>query len=920
MNTHLGRTVLICAVLLAAGLESPAAAATAPLVLEGFEDDSTTAKNPSVRIVKSAPGLTQGVAAAELAPGGAVAVKASGADIARLPWLRIDTHHSGDGTRGLQITINSTGFGHRARGHVQTGKDTLAFPLTMVVPAAAEKTDKRVFAIVVTNASDIPIVIDNIRLEPLVRTPRGAVLWDFGRTGGAVWPGFARKGVSSKSMKWKGDISYYGGYSVPYLDPLTQDFIGPYSSNWGSNTRTPVAIAAPAQKSMAAWLWVTHYGNRYYQPQEYRCRAAMGRPVGRKLTAGQLVGPAGLLEGAGGLWTPKWYAEDYADHFVTLMPFTMPKGVGMIELGNCQMAALAMAPSAGRSAMASCIKQIQSELVRYRRQFVMKQLNRNLCSLKPTEAEKKAGLMLFETPGDEAFTGLWKPRADQRAWAIHKLAQPGGTIRIPLAFVPLQKKFMAFSVITGSLRSDSDSMLPLNRSSVQIDHIHWVPEVRKGVTIRRPWLLASKSPPVEVRGIGYVWLTITIPSQAKEGLYRGTWKLGSGVARTNLPVEIEIVNCGRRNDKNAETFTLASHGLPSASTIYSSALSALPKAKQQKLKSDVFRQVRATGVNAYAFPAAEITSGDSSGTYVVNTADMQTAIDNFPFKELPGPMFLSLSQALGRMSWGKKSTKKAVLDKAIAQTNALCSQYSINRRYFHFGYSAGLADTTSSAGLTTRLAGAKLLASENCPVVIHTRSSALKALSPVDFSMKLMPVSALIITPDSPFLASQIADFRKLSGTREVYLHSPYADRFAMGFLTAAVRADGCVLAKVFMAGGPYNGYYLNGAGLVAPQLGGKLAQTASAFRLKQAQDDRNLMNHARTLLIKATQADVTAKELSGILSEIESRARALTTLRYDYMKFATTRVSHAEMDSWRASLLNAMGAVNRRLGGPKRQ
>jgi hypothetical protein len=263
------------------------------------------------------------------------------------------------------------------------------------------------------------------------------------------------------------------------------------------------------------------------------CRPAAGRRVGKKLTPGQLVGPDGLLEGEGGPWTPKWCAGDYADHFVTLMPFSMIKGKAVLEFGNCQPAAMAMAPTAGRSAMTACIKQIQNELVRFRRQFVMKDLNRNICRLKPTGAEKKLGLMLFRVPPDEAFTGAWKPRADQRAWAIHEIARPGGTIRVPLAFVPLKRKSVVFSVIPGSLRSDSGSALPVNRKSFQIDYLQLVSEVRGGVAVRRPWLLAAKSPAVAVGEIGYVWLTAAIPPKAREGLYRGTWLCRSPNSRSS---------------------------------------------------------------------------------------------------------------------------------------------------------------------------------------------------------------------------------------------------------------------------------------------------------------------------------------------------------------------------------------------------
>ena len=918
-NDYLGRAVFLCAIVLTARVAPLGADVTAPVLIEGFEKTLTSEGNAKVKTVTSGPGLTQGKSAAELTPGGAISVKVRGADITALPWLRIDTHHTGDGTRKLEILAVSGSVSHNVQGYVQTGKDTLAFPLTTVISPVAKEPDERVFTITITNSDDIPIVVDNLRLEPLVRKPRGAVFWDFGKSTGQVWPGFTRQGVASKNIKWTGLISHYAEYSLPYPDPLTQDFIGPYSSSLGNNSKVPVTITAPKPTPMAAWLWVTHYGKRYSQPQEYMCRTGRGRPVGRKLTPSQLVGRDGLLEGEGGLWTPQWYAEDYADHFVTLMPFTMPQGNATIELGNCQMAAMVMVPTSARSAMTTGIKQIQSELVRFRRQFVMKHLNRNLCRLEPTAAEKKLGLMLFRPPPDEAFTGLWKPRADQRTWAIHEIARPGGTIRIPLAFVPLQRKSVVFSIAPGSLRSDSGAVLVLNRNNFQVDYMQLVPEVRKGITIRRPWLLAARSPTVEVGEIGYVWMNATIPPQVKGGLYRGTWKLGSGSARVDLPIEIEIVDCGRPGAKDAKDIAIISCELPAASTVYAAALPALPKARQQKLKSDVFKQVAATGINAYYFQAVRIAS-NSSGTKYLYPLFMQNALDEFPFKELDGPMFLDLNQALDRLSWGSSKTGKTLLAKAIALTNSLSLKYSITKRYFYFGYSATMANGTSTTGLATRLAGAKQFASEDCPVAIHTHSSVLNELSAADFTTKFRPVSALILTPDSSSLASQIAAFKKLRGTREVYLSLSRADRFVMGFYADAVQADGCLLSTVFMAGGPYNGYHITGTGLVAPQSGGTLVQTVSAFRMKQARDDRKLVHRARMLVAEAISANVVAKEISDVLSEIKSRAESIGALAYDYTQFATTAVSQAEMDSWSASLLNAMGIVNRRLAGAKHQ
>jgi len=225
----------------------------------------------------------------------------------------------------------------------------------------------------------------------------------------------------------------------------------------------------------------------------------------------------------------------------------------------------------------------------------------------------------------------------------------------------------------------------------------------------------------------------------------------------------------------------------------------------------------------------------------------------------------------------------------------------------------------TKVGLATRLTGAARFASADCPVAVGTASTVLKELSPAEFKKKLMPVSALLLSANSSAAASQIAAFKKLDGDREVYLSLPHADRFMMGFYLAAIEADGYFMGGTFMSGAPYNGYYLNGRGLVAAQPGGSLAQTASAFRMKQACDDRELLYHAQALIDKAASAKVSAAEILDVLSEIRSRAASLETMEYDSTRFATEEVSQAEMDSWRASFLGAIGTVSGRLSAPKR-
>jgi len=890
-----------------------AAAKATPKLIEAFEDVAALEVTGQIKSVSEGPGVTQGKAAVELLPEATMHIQLQGADVTALPWLRFDTHHANDRPQGLLISVGS----RKKTGYVRPGGDTLAYPVAWWVGRARELPDTRVVKLIITNVGDTAVVLDNLRLEPIVRTPLGAVLWDLGPNDSKVWPGFTKPRKDDgglKALKKPG----LGEHKLRYPDPLTRDFIGTGRGDFGKNKIQSLSIRTPQAKSMAAWAWLTHYGHKYVQPQEYAFRPAVGRAIANRLKPAELLGSKCLLEGADGAWTGQWYSRSYGDHLVTLAKFAMVKGRTTIELGNCQLAALAMAPTGSRAAIASAVKHINGELRQYRRQFSMGRLERNLCKLEPTEAEKQQGLMLFRVPPDEAFTGTWKPRADQRAWAIHDICRPGGTLHIPLAFVPLDKKITAVSFTVRLLRPETGPVLPMGKNNVRVDFIRPVPEVRGNTAISRPWLLSEKSPAIEAGEIGYAWLTVTIPPGSRPDLYKGTWRVNCGRARVDMPVEIEIVGGAPLASK---ALTVASWRLPDAYEAYSTVYSSLAKPKQKALQNEAFNDVTAAGVNAFVFRSVDAATS-SSGKRELSFGNVRKALDRYPFKEFSGTVFFNLHSALGHTKWAKGSADRAHMQDVIAATNELRKEHAIARAYFYFGFSSHKDKAQYDIGLLTRLAAAQRLAGKSCPAAVGTTSSVLMDFETDEFAKRFQPVSALIVNPNSLAAASQISAFKKLGGQREVFLTLPFADRFAMGFYLAALGADGCFIPHLFMTyGGPYSGYSINGHGLVAPRPGGGLGQTVSAFRISQGRDDWELFRQARALADKAASSKVPATEILDVLEEIESRTAAIKEIEDDYdpTLFSSSEVSHAEMDSWRASLLDAMGAVSRRLKPPRR-
>ena len=901
--------VLICAsacVLAGTGL----CAATAPkgedknnaLLIEGFEDISRVRlQGAEAKAIKEGPGVTQGAQAIELPPGAAVTVSMTDDDIGKRPWLRFDTHTAGTNPQILQLSISGGGISRERSGCIQPGKDTLAYPLSLVVPPQAQDAPARTFALQITHVGDSPVVIDNLRLEPLAAAPEGSTFWDFGPSSAIVWPGFKHHSGSGSGVKWRKDLlaSYIRRYSLPYPDPLTGDFVGHYLT---AKSAESIHVDTGRNISMLAWAWVTHYGYYFTQPADYVFRAP-GRSLRRSLSSRQLLGPRGLLEGADGAWTPQWYTEDYANHFAAVLNFTMAKGRAKLDLSNCQLAAMAMGPVSQRSAMFACVQQIQKELARYRRQFIVGLLDRNLCTLEPTDAEKKAGVMVFQPSGDEVFMDTWQPAATDRVPVIRVIGQAGGTIRIPLAVVPL-KRSVAVNIIRPSLRSEAGGRLIMKPGDFGVDFIHRVAEVRSPVVCRRPWLISSKPARVEAGEAAHLWVRLELSPLAKPGVYCGPLGITCGAGRLDVPMEVEVV--GSRQDVRAEPL-IGSKQLPRAYFIYAAALTSVSPKGQRKLQTDVEERARAVGLNAYFVPAARHYMG-KQGLYL-SSSYCQQSLSRHSLKGLRGPMFFDFSSglsALGPMPGSGEALTgyKKRAREAVSATNSLASKYLVGGSCFYIG-SAG-----SRSDLAPLARAVKVLSADDCRIAIGTSLSVLRTIPVREIARQFGPARALLLYPNAPAPLPQIAGFKNLNAGNRVYLSLSRADRYAMGFYASAIGVDGCFISYVFMTGRSHNGFYVNGHGLLALHTGGVIAETVSAMRIKQALDDWDVIQQAEALAGKAASAKVSAAEISTILAEIRLRAAALSALNYSVDRFATMPVSHAEMDSWRASLLNAIGVV----------
>ena len=74
--------------------------------------------------------------------------------------------------------------------YVQSGKDTLALPLSWLVADVGGRWPKGDVRVSLTSAGDAAVIVDNVRFAPADPAPEGSVLQDFGAEKQLVWPGF----------------------------------------------------------------------------------------------------------------------------------------------------------------------------------------------------------------------------------------------------------------------------------------------------------------------------------------------------------------------------------------------------------------------------------------------------------------------------------------------------------------------------------------------------------------------------------------------------------------------------------------------------------------------------------------------------------------------------------------------------------
>ena len=868
---------------LSASLAASVSLGATAVLVEGFEAPAgvKAVAGPAgtrvvVRAVRDTPYVTQGKQAGLLPPEATVSFAVSAKRLAAAKWLRIDTVALQPLPHAVRINVKGTGVSASIPGYVQPGSDTLAVPLAVARPGPGTLWPQSGVIVSLKNADRTALIVDNVRLEAAAAAPEGAVLLDYGPNSRSnrqvVWPGFAPGGGENDPIKWGSSRSHPAG-SGGWPDPLGRDFVGPIL---GTKAIDSITLGA-GTKSVSAWLWLTHYGLGYTQPPEYTAmfgrRALMRGRLGQR----EMLGPQGLLEGAGGLWTPQWFDQEYSGQFVQVVQVTAGGTKRRVDLGNCQLAAAVMVPLAGRNAMGDYVKQVQRDLARYRRQFVVGATRRVRCGVAPTDDEARSGAMVFSPPGGRGFEANWVPRGADRAARISITAAGGMDLVIALAVVPLQPA-RSFSVSTSSLRSSAGRILAFEKPGLVAYCVQRVPRVVSACVEFQPWVLV---PPTRFRAEAGSVCMIVLKGRIRPGMqagrYAGTLTIARSGLRTEVPLAIEILEFSVADTANP---MIGVRTGVKASDFYRTLSSSLPPAQRVLETAKVRRQLLTSGVDALWLPGAYVSAK------VLSSSACVAGLKGFP---------ADVAQRGPTVFYGRGAV--ADIPTAAAKTLSLATSAKITRRYLTWSSTGSFAKD--------KAAGAALAEVEKGSAMMMLRGSSLLAATDADVAA-LSPWSALLITPDVRGLGKGIAR-AKGAGVKHAYLYSTYPDRYVCGFYSCAVGASGSYVYGVGLdSGGSYSGHGINGRGMLTVQPDGSLAPTLALMRLWQARSDYQLMKSCQALVKKHGKAAPAAEELVAVLKKIQTAANTHKTPYFSRSQLSTTAISSATMEAWRAELLAA--------------
>ncbi len=864
----------------------------AQTLLEGFEDlEKVSVAGGKLSAFKAPGSVTEGEQAAQLPPQASVAVKTDAAALNAAAWLLVDTHTLEPTDQPLEIRFRGAELNEARPCWVQAGKDTLAVPLSVISGPREGGWPAGEITFELSNRGQASVVVDNVRLASAIEVPKETTLLDFAGGPQQVWPGFRPANQTHPLLVWSGR-RWAGGHRNPhgFPDPLSGDMVG---LQIGDSAPDHVDLKWSGRTGAVAWLWVTHYSDRWNQGAEWSIKVGNRVLAGRKLGYRQMLGAEGILEGLDGDWTPQWYATDYADHFREIIKLTIPSGGVRLELQNCQLAGLVMGPSTDRPALNKVVEQIQEQLVRYRRQFELGHRDPGLCQLTPLAEELKTGMMVLQPPANEAFHGTWQPEAQHRVETLKVVAAAGETIVVPLVAVPLRATG-SLNAMLGPLRSDVGRALMVSRGT-DVLGVQPVPRVHQARVYDQPWIVSRRFGGIQARRMAHLALVLKTSDRNLAGTYKGELRMACQGGSARVPIEIELHSMG---DAQATPAKVYPENPIRLSWYYQELTGLIPELRREPMVFGIEKQFLESGFTGLTV------AGPSFGRRGVNTDGFVEDLARLNRHRPDAPPIADIEWAFRQLSRRHVVPRTERYNVAVSHLGTKGQQIADKARLE--GHSFLVGNAWSERELSDNAVAARLLKARNAPVALRVHASLMG--SPDSLNKDLAPVDTLIVNPNSD-CRDRIAAFKKAQPGRTVLINAPRASAWALGFLPAAVGADGVFVGSLAMQHSPYNGHWLDGHGLWVVQSDGGLEPTLNMLWVWQGLSDMSLLRRAEALLAAAKAKGVPADGLAGSIQTIRDLADSKHP-NYSEWELREVNVSHEKLAELRTDLIRQAGKV----------
>jgi len=867
------------------------AAMAQTLVFEDFEQLPASA---TVQAVTRGKGVTHGKQAAMLRAGGSVVVTLPHLDPNATEWLKLDSFNGQPLVQAIVLSFRNPAGSSIVRlvGHVQPGSDSLALPVSAFIWRFGGEWPGALTSVELTNPGPEPVTIDYVRGEPAAAAPPGSVLLDYGPAKQSRWPGFQPADREDTNLAW--DVPWRAGVnSRGFPDGLTGDYLGPGDCG----TAADLTIRGPGSAAAFAWAWLTHDFHDCFPPTEYAFQVSGKTILQSRLSAQQFFGEECLMRGRGGAWTAEWYAKDFSDQLCSQVGFALGPGANRVKVLNCQFAALAMAPLAQKQSLREYVDQVNQDLQRYRRQFVVSTVKQAVCTIQPTARQQQAGLMVFEPRTARPFEPNWVPEDANEVERLQCTVASGQMALVSLAVMPTRP--MGYLSPSVEALSGPAGALKTSVPGYEAWAVEPIPNAYEGTVELVPWLLHRRAVGPKKDEIFHVAAAIWVSESAEEGLYKGNVLLRSTSGVLHVPLELKVV----RTVGLTRPPTFLPAGALDGTRLLGGLGGAFSKPQAALWQRGMYAQLSPSGLNAF-WVSAPVWRWDQP----LSDADMARELQEIPPKLIAGRWMINLRSICDSLRYAEikagDSRYRSTLAGAISRCQALAKKLGLPEPLYYFGY------YWEPMTVVARNAEAAALAGMGVKLAMSANSGLLAAMTPEERGACLKNYAAMIM-PDSDTAAEAIRLFKGSGKDRLVLLEHKRPERYAVGFRSAALGVDGVVIGGVLPSGPVYDGMGRLGNGFVVAENDKTMIGTLGMLTFRQGADDMVLWKQCQEALAKADksgQAGAEVDQLRTLMAGIQKQILpAASNLAADGL--ADRKMAPVQLDQWRMSLIGRLEA-----------